>query len=323
MIREKNRTQVLVLSWEDHPEKTIEWYKRERQQKLDDGLLHVFRQEVERDYAGAVEGVIIDPIWVNSAIDAHIHLKFDPTGGRIAALDISDEGGDLNALAMRKGVLLESLDEWGDVDTGVTARRAIKFCIDLLGRDYETIDLMYDSVGMGASFKAEANRLRAENLLPKTIRVVPWNAGASTLWPDKNVVEHDRKSPINKDFFHNLKAQAWWAVARMFEKTHRARTEPKFTWEPDELISLSSKIPLLRKLQKELSQPTIIQSSTLKLMIDKKPEGARSPNMADAVIMCFFPIKSQQLNISPEIMAKSRLPYGGRLGNVFRQRRRF
>jgi phage terminase large subunit len=38
-----------------------------------------------------------------------------------------------------------------------------------------------------------------------------------------------------------------------------------------------------------LSQPTYGKSTTLKLKIEKKPQGTRSPNLADAVVMCFFP----------------------------------
>ncbi|WP_283842681.1 hypothetical protein [Bradyrhizobium sp. JYMT SZCCT0428] len=28
----------------------------------------------------------------------------------------------------------------------------------------------------------------------------------------------------------------------------------------------------------------------MKLIIDKHPEGTRSPNLADAVVMCFWPV---------------------------------
>jgi len=48
----------------------------------------------------------------------------------------------------------------------------------------------------------------------------------------------------------------------------------------------------LRKLQKELSQSTYGQGAKLKLLIDKTPEGTKSPNLADAVVMCYFPLPS-------------------------------
>jgi phage terminase large subunit len=47
---------------------------------------------------------------------------------------------------------------------------------------------------------------------------------------------------------------------------------------------------LLRTLEKELSQPTMSRNSRLKLIIDKQPEGTRSPNLADAVVMAYWPV---------------------------------
>jgi phage terminase large subunit len=58
----------------------------------------------------------------------------------------------------------------------------------------------------------------------------------------------------------------------------------------DDLISLPSDLPLLRTLQKELSQPTMGKNSRMQLIIDKQPEGKRSPNLADAVVMAYWPV---------------------------------
>src|ERR1039458_4409884 len=87
---------------------------------ISDGLLHVFRQEVDRDYAASVEGVVIPADWVRSAIDAHVTLGFREykTDQNIAGLDVADGGGDRNALALRRGVVLRHLVEWGERDTG-------------------------------------------------------------------------------------------------------------------------------------------------------------------------------------------------------------
>jgi phage terminase large subunit len=130
--------------------------------------------------------------------------------------------------------------------------------------------------------------------MPRGLVLVPWNAGAEVQDPAFHVVPDDKQSPINEDFFTNLKAQAWWQLRLRFERTHRAVHEKGFTWRQDDLISLSSKdIPqaVLVKLKRELSQPTIGYGSRLKLMVNKTPEKTRSPNLADAVVMCFWPIK--------------------------------
>ena len=283
----RGRTNVFVMDWRDHPAKTEFWYETRRQKAKDDGLLHVFAQEVDRNYAAAVENVIIPSEWVKAAIDAHIHLGFDDSGGWVAALDVADGGGDRNALAKRKGIILKSVEEWGERDTGMTARRAVDSC-----RDLGAINLQYDSIGVGAGVKAETNRLIEEGLMPREIQLVPWNAGAEVLEPDGRVVDGDEQSPLNKDFYSNLKAQAWWRLRRRFERTYRARTEVGFTWIADDLISLPSDLPLLRQVEKELSQPTAGQSARMKLMVNKQPEGTRSPNLADAIVMAFWPLEA-------------------------------
>ena len=93
----------------------------------------------------------------------------------------------------------------------------------------------------------------------------------------------------NKDFFDNLKAQAWWSIRTRFYKTFKAVTED-VKYNPDELISIDSRITLLEQLKKELIQPTVGYSSRLKLLIEKKPNGMRSPNLADSGVMAFFPV---------------------------------
>jgi hypothetical protein len=282
----KGKTRVFVMDWRDHPAKTRAWYDTRRQSAQENGLLHLFAQEVDRNYAAAVDGVIIPSEWVKAAIDAHVKLGFDDSGGWIGGLDVADSGGDTNALAKRKGSILKSVEEWGERDTGLSARRAVASCSGL-GK----IELQYDSIGVGAGIKAETNRLGDEGLLPAGVKLIPWNAGAEVQYPEGRVIEHDRNSPINSDFYHNLKAQAWWQLRRRFERTWRAINEPGFTWKPDDLISLPSDLPLLRKIEKELSQATAGKTPRMKLVVDKTPEGTRSPNLADAIVMAFWPIK--------------------------------
>jgi len=57
----------------------------------------------------------------------------------------------------------------------------------------------------------------------------------------------------------------------------------------DDLVSFDSDMPMLMQLLKELAQPTEGKSSGLRMIIEKKPNGTRSPNLADACIMAYFP----------------------------------
>ena len=310
----RGKTNVFVFDWRDHPEKDQAWYDQRRKKHEDEGLLHIFAQEVDRDYSASLDGVVIPAVWVKAAIDAHVKLGLDDSGGWSAGLDVADEGGDTNALAVSKGIVLKSVDEWGGQDTGVTTRRAADACSGL-----SRVDLQYDCVGIGAGVKAEANRLRSEGLMPHGVTFVPWNAGGEVLRKDERFIRGDKNTPTNGDLFGNLKAQAWWNARRRFEMTHRAirsraadatPEEKQFTYRDDQIISLSSSMPNLFKLVKELSQATVVMNSRMKMAIDKKPDGAKSPNLADAVVMCFFPVKTS-MRVDPVAVEKSLKHTGG------------
>lgn len=296
---EKGATRVFVLDWRDHPAKTQEWYDTREKAAKGSGLLHLFRQEVDRDAAASLSGVIIKPEWVRAAVDAHIELNFGDAGMWSAGFDPYDEGGDQHALAFRKGVVLHYAEEWGEGDTGEATRKVIG---ETLGRTPVTIQ--YDCIGIGAGVKSEANRLQKDKKLPNGVTFAPWDAGGSVIKPKERVIPGDHNAPLNEDFYKNVKAQGWWSLARRFERTYRAKTEG-IKYPPTELISLSSKIPRLEQLKRELSQPTMDKSGDLRLLVDKKPEGAKSPNMADAIMMCFFPLKTSFV-ITEETLAASR-----------------
>lgn len=281
----KGTLRVFVLDWSDHPNKTQAWHDTREKAAKDAGLLHVFRQEVDRDAASSIQGIIIPPEWVKAAIDAHIHLGFGTLGGWAGALDVADEGGDLNALTFRKGIVLNYAEDWGEGDTGKTTRRMVSEA-----STRQPVTIQYDCIGVGAGVKAETNRLTTEKLMPSGISLMPWNAGAAVVKPDERIISGDSKSPMNKDFYANLKAQGWWSLRHRFEKVYRMRTEG-LKYPADELVSISSELPKLRQLERELSQPIMTHDGKLRLIVDKKPEGAKSPNLADSMMMNYFPPK--------------------------------
>ena len=51
-------------------------------------------------------------------------------------------------------------------------------------------------------------------------------------------------------------------------------------------------MPKIKELIRELSQPTMEMDSRLRLRIEKRPDGVHSPNLADAVVMCCYPLAS-------------------------------
>ena len=288
----KDRTAVFVLDWRDHPEKTQEWYDARKSKNEAEGTTHLFAQEVDRNYAASVEGVIILPDWVDACVDAHLLIPEIAEGGWCAALDVADgEDGDRNAYAARKGLVLLEAEEWGARDTAVTARHAVSYS------EQHPCEVNYDCIGVGAGVKAEVNNLKDNKVLPAGIKFLPWNASAAGIAdPDKRVIKGDKQSPLNKDFFASRKSQGWWYLARRCEKTWRAvglvRQGEKNPYQPDELVSFCGKMKRILQVKKELCQPSMGKTPSLKLQVDKTPDGTRSPNVGDAVMMVYHPVKS-------------------------------
>lgn len=284
---------VFIADWRDHPLKTQEWYDARKARYEREGMAHIFAQEVDRNYAAAVSNTVIPYQWVESAVDAHIKLPWfgeavkDHEKEWYAGLDVADEGNDRNALTLRQWVIWRDVQEWGERDPGITARKAVLACREHKGY----ISCQYDCIGVGSGVKTEYNRLTTDEGVVNAheIPFIPWNAGAGVLNPFDRIIPDDNESLQNKDFFDNLKAQAWWSIRTRFYKTFKAVTED-VKYNPDELISIDSRITLLEQLKKELIQPTVGHSSRLKLLIEKKPDGMRSPNLADSGVMAFFPV---------------------------------
>ncbi len=292
-------TRVFVIDWRDHPEKTQKWYDQRKAKYEREGMLHVFAQEVDRNYSAAVSNTIIPYEWIVACVDAHLKIKWmDDKGGVhfgfpdnhipdvwIAGLDVADGGIDRNGLALRQWIVLRDVEEWGERDAGVTTRRTIARV-----RHHKGIRVEYDCIGIGATVKAEYNRLVDEKIIvPHEVKLVPWNAGAAVVDPFYRIIPNDDDSPMNKDFYGNMKAQAWWSLRSRFYKTFKNLTEGVI-YPIGDLISLDSKMPLLHQLMKELAQPTRGESSSLRMIVDKKPDGMKSPNLGDATVQAFFPV---------------------------------
>jgi len=287
-LKKSGYVRVFIIDWRDHPEKTQEWYDMRKARNEREGMLHIFAQEVDRNYSASQQNTLIPHEWIVAAVDAHLKVpylaKIVPPNVFSAGLDVADEGLDRNAAALRQWIILRDVEEWGERDVGVTTRKTIA----KVGR-FKGIAVQYDCIGVGAGVKSEFNRLVADKLVaPDLCRLVPWNAGAAVINPYERLIPGDEGSPFNRDFFGNFKAQAWWSVRTRFYKTFKAVTEGA-VYQPDELISLDGKLTLLHQVIKELAQPTSGQGSSLRTIVQKKPDGTKSPNCADAIVMAFYP----------------------------------
>lgn len=277
-------TRVFIMDWSDHPAKDQDWYDKRKAKAEREGLTHLFAQEVDRDYAAAVEGVVIPAQWVRAAVDAHVKLGFEPEGKKIGGFDVADEGGDKHALSALHGVVVIHSSHWAGEDGGEASGRCIVQCKRL-----GITSLQFDNIGVGATAKAETNRLRKKGGLPKHLVVTGWNAASGCLYPNKRVIEDDKESPLNKDFYKNLKTQGWWKLRIRFEKTYRM-VNGLGIYPFDELISIPKDLPGRLSLENELSQATYGPDGSGRIMINKKPEGTKSPNKADSLVMAAWPV---------------------------------
>jgi hypothetical protein len=289
---------VFRFNWREDPRKTEEWYER---QKLDLDPV-TLAQEVDMDFSASVEGIVVPSAWVQAAIDLYAFLDIDASGPRRGALDVADEGKDANAFAASHGGELIYVDEWTGKgsDTHETTARAFGLVEEL---DLEGFD--FDSDGLGAGVRGNArvlNELR-EPMKKAPILAMPFRGSAAVMRPDAE----DVPSRKNKDYFQNLKAQAWWGLRRRFEHSHRARNG--LDYDPAMVISLNPALPSLSKLQIELSQPTYSLNASGKIVIDKQPEGSLSPNLADAVMILMGRTRRGMV-ITAEAMEASQMRLG-------------
>jgi len=275
---------VFIMDWRDHPGKSEEWYRARREKAEAQGLLHLFAQEVDRNYAAAVEGVFIPAEWVRATIDAHKVLGIEPSGRRRIGLDVADEGGDKNTLIAVAGQVVTDADQWGEGDTGQTALKAWNYCVD---NRYP--ELVYDSVGVGAGVKAKTSELAA---LPQNagrgIDVWGFNAGAKVANPDEEYIEEK----TNRDMFANAKAQAWWILRDRCHDTYLAVVHGREIPE-ERIISIPQELPYREELTSELSRPKLEYDEAGRIRVESKKSmkrrGLPSPNLADGLVMAFAP----------------------------------
>lgn len=297
--RHGGKVEAFIFDWREDPRKDDAWYAK----FCNEHDPVTVAQEVDRSYNASAEGVVIPSAWVQAAIDAHIKLGIKITGRRSLALDVADTGRDKNAAAERHGILLVDCESWSGAtmiggrqwDIADTVEKMFGICEER-GID----NFSYDADGLGASVRGDARKINerreAQALqnrkAPKLIRVTPFRGSASgeaLYQPDSYVLGPDGKplDRTNKDFYANLKAQSWWSLRYRFQHTYAAVNGKAY--DPDAIISISSKVKELSRLTMEFSQPRYLINGAGKILIDKMPDGVASPNLSDAVMIAYAP----------------------------------
>jgi hypothetical protein len=266
---------VFTFDWWDNPTHDQAWFDAKRASAESQGLLHIFRREIERNAAASVDAVLIPPEWVAAASQTE-HVS---AGHRIAALDVADEGGDTNALVIRDGNALVYAEERAEGDTTETADWAFWKAVE-----HGCSEFRFDAIGVGAGVKARVREIQQDTV---QMRVVPYFASGAVIRP-KDLDYNDKP---NADVFANKKAQDYWSLRTMFLNTYRA-TQGK-DHDAEKLIHVTGDSQPMQKLIRELSQPQHRLSMSGKWMVDKKPKGTKSPNIADAAMMAMAEVETE------------------------------
>ena len=259
---------------------------------------HIYLGEPRTDDDSSV----IKTSWILAAIDAHKLLGFSDDGQSRLGFDIADDGSDLCATVHRKGSIAYWCEEWAGKEDELlkSCKRAYTSA-----RERNAL-IVYDSIGVGASAGAKFQELNRE--LRANVQYAKFNAGSGVLKPEAFYQPKIK----NKDFFANLKVQAWWAVADRFRLTYQVVNAIKNGETPppykiDDLISLDSSMPNLEKLKYELAIPMRDFDNNGRVKVESKKDLAKrdikSPNIADAFIMAFAPVQAG-LNINPDILGQ-------------------
>lgn len=293
--RFSGKIEVFTFHWRDDPRKDDAWYAKQ----LDELDAVTIAQEIDLNYDASATGILIPAAWVQAAINAHVKLGLDVSGRSFGAMDVADEGVDKNAFARRRGILCEDVEEWSGKGDDIFGSVQHAFGLaDAAGID----TWWYDADGLGAGVRGDArviNQTRKEaGNKPHTVE--PFRGSGAVYMPERAIPTasagpggKDRLDRKNQDFFANYKAQGWWDLRVRFQRTFRAiealkRGEAN-PYKVDDLISLDGSMPNLAKLCGELSQPTYTPNTAGKIVIDKAPEGTKSPNLADAVMILYAP----------------------------------
>jgi phage terminase large subunit len=288
--RHGGKISVFTGHWRDDPRKDQAWYDKQCEE-LDEITV---AQEIDINYAASVEGVLIPSAWVQAAIGAHEKLGIVPTGPKRGAFDVADEGVDKNAFAVGQGIYVESVREWSGKGSDIFAStvKVFGYCDD------EGIDeFKYDADGLGADVRGNARVINEQRVEAKRpiITVSAFRGSDAVFDPEGE----DVKGRKNKDYFMNRKAQAGFALRRRFYATFRAVTQGAEV-DPDFIISLNPKMTNLARLCMELSQPTYALNSIGKIVIDKTPDGMKSPNLYDSVMILYGVARRPPMVIADE-----------------------
>jgi phage terminase large subunit len=236
------------------------------------------------------------------AIDAHKTLGIDIRGSKRLGFDVADDGEDKCASVYAHGPLAVWADMWKAKEDEL-----LKSCtrVYVAARERKA-SIIYDSIGVGATSGAKFNELNVGQLSHDRVSHLKFFAGGAVYKPDSKYAGSEVK---NKDFFSNIKAQAWWLVGDRLRNTYNAVKNGQ-QFRDDEMIFIDSSMPYLDQLIDELCTPKRDYDLAGRVKVESKKDLDKrdipSPNLADAFIMAFVDsMLAKPMQISAETLKRT------------------
>ena len=244
-----------------------------------ENYLHIYKGVPRDDDDEAV----IKRSHIMAAIDGHKTLNIEINGIKRLGFDVADSGEDACAMVQSYGALNVWADMWKAKEDEL-----LKSCTRVWTRARdEEATVVYDAIGVGAMVGSKINELNASNGL--RVNHQKFFAGGSVSKPD---TQYSRSGIKNKDYFANVKAQAWYLVADRFRNTYNA-VRNGHTFDQSDMIFIDGNMAYLNQLIDELTTPKIDYDNSGRIKVESKKDlkkrDVSSPNLADAFIMANLP----------------------------------
>jgi hypothetical protein len=263
--RKSGKVPVFTFAWRDDPRKDEQWLA-DQKAKLDPVVV---AQEILISYDASVEGLFIDPAWVEAATELEL-----PDGGvRSTGVDVARGGSNKSAIARRSGPYI-TVEEYNHTNAVDLAHHAID-----ISNAHAAEYMNYDIVGVGWGVESALDRSERE-LYFKPFGVDAGGSPSDDYYPELG--------KTGKQAFTNARSEWWYRFAHRLKKTYEYVCGDRM-YDPQELVSL----PNNGTLRDQLTSPKKLYTEGGKMRCESKDamrkRGIESGDSADAVIMSFLP----------------------------------
>ena len=271
IVNAPNNSSIRLVNYTDNPflSETLKESIEELKEKDFERYEHVYLGKPLSDD----DAVIIKRSWVEAAIDFHLSYDGEMLGQSVIGYDVADSGDDKNAVTICKGAVVTDCYEWkgGENELKKSADR-----VRIEAIKHRAV-VIYDSIGVGAHTGSTLQASGFNNFSG-------FNAGGKVQRPAKKY-----NGVKQKEYFSNVKAQAWWLVADRLRNTYDYLHNGNKNYYSDDLISISSSIDGIESLISELTTPRRDFDKAGRVKVESKDDLKKrdimSPNKADAFIM--------------------------------------